>query len=69
MAPRVLALDLAAPGGGAALLAGGETETAVLPEEVRRGRDLVVRVRDLLQRRRLAAGDLDLVACGVGPGS
>ena len=66
---RVLAIDTTGPGGGAALLVDGLLETALVPAEVRRGRNLVPLIDGLLEQAGLAASDLDLVACGVGPGS
>ena len=43
--------------------------TATVPADVRRGRTLVPIVRDLLAAQGLSVRDLELVACGVGPGS
>jgi tRNA threonylcarbamoyladenosine biosynthesis protein TsaB len=66
--PRVLALDVSGPGGGAALLGPEGLRTAAVPL-VQRGRDLLPLVASLLGEAGLAPADLDLVACGVGPGS
>jgi len=66
---KVLAIDVTGPGGGAALLAGGEVAVERIPPAVRRGRDLVPRVAGLLAARGLAVADLDVIACAVGPGS
>lgn len=65
----VLGLDVSGPGGGVALLHGGRTAMLSIPPGVRRGRDLVPLTRQLLADAGLAAGDLDGIACGVGPGS
>ncbi len=67
--PRVLAIDVSGPGGGAALLGPEGARTARVPPAVRRGRDLVPLISRLLAAEGLAPSDLDLVACGVGPGS
>ena len=64
---RVLAIDLSGAGGGAALLTPEGVRSAVLPVEVRRGRDLLLAVKDLLGAQ--GTEGLDLVACGTGPGS
>lgn len=64
---RVLAIDLSGAGGGAALLTPEGVQSAVLPVEVRRGRDLLLAVKGLLGGQ--GVDDLDLVACGIGPGS
>lgn len=69
MSPRLLAIDVTGPGGGAALLLPGGVRVAELPADVRRGRCLVPLVERLLLEAGLAPGDLDLVACAVGPGS
>ena len=66
---RVLALDVSGPGGGAALLTPGGCTVATIPPAVARGRDLVPLLAGLLTNAGLAAEDLDVVACGVGPGS
>ena len=66
---RVLAIDTTGPGGGAALLVDGVVQTALVPEEIRRGRNLVPLIDGLLKQAGVAPSDLDLVACGVGPGS
>jgi len=66
----VLGIDVSGPGGGAALLREGrETRLAPLTPGVARGRDLLPRIRDLLQEERIALFALDGIACGVGPGS
>jgi tRNA threonylcarbamoyladenosine biosynthesis protein TsaB len=69
VSPRVLALDVTGPGGGAALLGPEGLLTELVPPDVRRGRNLVPIIESLLSRAKLAPTDLDLVACGVGPGS
>ncbi len=66
---RVLSIDVSGPGGGAALLGPEGVLVEKVPPAVRRGRDLVPAVARLLAARALSPGDLDLVACGVGPGS
>ncbi len=65
----VLAIDVSGPGGGAALLGPEGVSTERVPPAVRRGRDLVPAIGRLLAAKGLAPRDLDLVACGVGPGS
>ncbi|MFI5401701.1 MAG: tRNA (adenosine(37)-N6)-threonylcarbamoyltransferase complex dimerization subunit type 1 TsaB [Planctomycetota bacterium] len=67
--PRVLAIDVSGPGGGAALLGPFGIDVERVPPAVRRGRDLVPAIARLLAARGLEPKDLDLVACGVGPGS
>jgi tRNA threonylcarbamoyladenosine biosynthesis protein TsaB len=67
--PRVLGLDVTGPGGGAALLGPEGLTVETIPPAVRRGRDLVPRIERLLEEAGLRPADLDLVACGVGPGS
>lgn len=67
--PRVLAIDVSGPGGGAALLGPFGIDTEGIPPAVRRGRDLVPVIARLLAGRGLAPRDLHLIACGVGPGS
>jgi len=70
MSPPVLGIDTTGPGSGAALLLdGGEILRATVPDDVRRGRTLVPLIAGLLDEAGLKPGDLDLVACGVGPGS
>jgi tRNA threonylcarbamoyladenosine biosynthesis protein TsaB len=68
-APRVLAIDVTGPGGGAALLTQKGLQEAPIPAEVRRARSLIPSIQELLDGAGLRPGDLDLVACGVGPGS
>ncbi|HEX5139250.1 MAG TPA: tRNA (adenosine(37)-N6)-threonylcarbamoyltransferase complex dimerization subunit type 1 TsaB [Planctomycetota bacterium] len=68
-ASRILAIDVSGPSGGAALLGPEGVLVERVPPAVRRGRDLVPAVARLLDARGLSPGDLDLVACGVGPGS
>ncbi|MDH3590891.1 MAG: tRNA (adenosine(37)-N6)-threonylcarbamoyltransferase complex dimerization subunit type 1 TsaB [Planctomycetota bacterium] len=62
---RVLGIDVTGPGGGASLR--GRTQT--IPPAVARGRDLVPIVARLLADAGLSLGDLDGIACAVGPGS
>ena len=70
MSPPVLGIDTTGPGGGAALLLDDRSVlVATVPDEVRRGRTLVPLIAGLLDRAGLKPSDLDLVACGVGPGS
>ena len=68
---KVLAIDTTGPGGGAALLLGDgdEVTTALVPEDVRRGKTLVPLISGLLREAGIRMEDLDLVACGIGPGS
>ena len=66
---NVLAIDTTGPEGGAALLSPGGLEIALVSADVRRGRTLVPLIDGLLEQAGLGARDLDLVACGVGPGS
>jgi tRNA threonylcarbamoyladenosine biosynthesis protein TsaB len=66
---RVLAIDVSGPGGGAALAAPGLELLETLAPDVPRARDLVPAVERLLGRAGIEAGELDCVACGVGPGS
>jgi tRNA threonylcarbamoyladenosine biosynthesis protein TsaB len=67
--PRVLAIDVSGPGGGAALLGETGLRTGLVPPAVRRGRDLVPLISRLLAEGGLTPANLDVVACGVGPGS
>ena len=67
--PRILAIDVSGPGGGAALLGQKGLATELIPPAVRRGRDLVPLIRRLLAAQGMEAKDLDGIACGVGPGS
>jgi len=67
--PRVLAIDVSGPGGGAALLGPAGLRTGCVPPAVRRGRDLVPLISRLLAEGGVTPADLDVVACGVGPGS
>lgn len=69
MTPRILALDVSGPGGGAALLLPGDCRTAPIPAGEARARSLAALLRSLLVEAGLAPRDLDAVACGVGPGS
>ena len=64
---RVLAIDVSGPGGGAALLTDDGVQTAAVPADVRRGRTLIPLIEQLLDGT--SPADLDLIACGVGPGS
>ena len=66
---RVLAIDVSGPGGGATLLGPAGARTEQVPPAVRRGRDLVPAIARLLAAEGLAPADLDVIACGVGPGS
>jgi tRNA threonylcarbamoyladenosine biosynthesis protein TsaB len=66
---HVLAIDVSGPGGGATLLGPAGARTEQVPPAVRRGRDLVPAIARLLAAQGLAPADLDLVACGIGPGS
>jgi tRNA threonylcarbamoyladenosine biosynthesis protein TsaB len=67
--PRVLAIDVSASGGGAALLSPAGARLVRIPPAVRRGRDLVPAIAALLEAGGIRPADLDVVACGVGPGS
>lgn len=69
MTARVLAIDLSGPGGGAALLLPDRLLRETIAPGVPRGRDLVPSVQRMLQDAGLGVGDLDGIACGVGPGS
>lgn len=70
MTARVLGIDVSGPAGGAALLGtAGVIRVETIPPAIRRGRDLVPRIERMLLASGLAPGDLDLIACGVGPGS
>jgi tRNA threonylcarbamoyladenosine biosynthesis protein TsaB len=66
---RVLAIDVSGPLGGAALLCPEGVAVERVPPAVRRGRDLVPKISSLLSSRGLSPLDLDLLACGIGPGS
>jgi len=66
---RVLAIDVSGPSGGAALLGPEGVMAERIPPAVRRGRDLVPAIARLLAAGGLTPTDLDLVACGIGPGS
>ncbi|MGH7162212.1 MAG: tRNA (adenosine(37)-N6)-threonylcarbamoyltransferase complex dimerization subunit type 1 TsaB, partial [Planctomycetota bacterium] len=67
MTPRILAVDVSGPRGGAAYL--GPEGALLATLEASRGRDLIPSIERLLARAGVAAGRLDCVACGVGPGS
>lgn len=70
MTARVLGIDVSGPAGGAALVGTpGPAAVETIPPAIRRGRDLVPRIERMLGAAGLAPGDLDLIACGVGPGS
>ena len=69
MSLRVLGIDVTGPGGGAALLLPDGMRRETIPPAVRRGRDLVPIIERMLREAELRPADLDLVACGVGPGS
>ena len=69
MPATVLAIDVSGPGGGAALLTGAGLTLHLISPDVRRGRSLVPGIAELLRGAGLAVGDVDLIACGVGPGS
>ena len=66
---RVLAIDVTGAAGGAALLSPACLLTETIPPEVRRGRDLVPGIARMLEQSGLTLDQLDVVACGVGPGS
>jgi tRNA threonylcarbamoyladenosine biosynthesis protein TsaB len=66
---RVLGIDVSGPGGGAALVHPGGVLTEIIPPAIRRGRDLVPRIERMLRDAGFGPADLDLIACGVGPGS
>jgi tRNA threonylcarbamoyladenosine biosynthesis protein TsaB len=66
---RVLGIDVSGPAGGAALAGPDGVSVQTIPPAIRRGRDLVPRIERMLSAAGLAPGDLDLIACGVGPGS
>jgi len=67
--PRILAVDVSGPGGGAALLRPGALDWARLPDGEARAKSLTKLLAGLLERAGLAPRELDAVACGVGPGS
>jgi tRNA threonylcarbamoyladenosine biosynthesis protein TsaB len=67
--PLTLALDVSGAGGGVALYGPDGVLVRALAPDIRRGRDLVPLIQALLQEASLAPADLDLVACGIGPGS
>jgi len=69
MTQRVLAIDVTGPGGGAALLNGASITTGIIPPTVARARDLVPEVARLVREAGLAIGDLEGIACAIGPGS
>jgi tRNA threonylcarbamoyladenosine biosynthesis protein TsaB len=66
---RVLGIDVSGPGGGAALVHPDGLLVETIPPAIRRGRDLVPRIERMLKTTGLGPADLDLIACGVGPGS
>ncbi len=65
----VLGIDVSGPGGGAALLGPDTLRLRTIPPEVRRGRDLVPIVSELLNEAGIRTEDLAGIACAVGPGS
>jgi tRNA threonylcarbamoyladenosine biosynthesis protein TsaB len=69
MTARVLAIDVTGPGGGAALLVGDSVSSGIIPPAVARARDLVPEVSRLVRESGLRIGDLQGIACAVGPGS
>jgi tRNA threonylcarbamoyladenosine biosynthesis protein TsaB len=66
---RVLGIDVSGPSGGAALVRPEGVLIETIPPAIRRGRDLVPRIDRMLSDAGLGPEDLDLIACGVGPGS
>jgi len=66
---RVLGIDVSGPAGGAALVGPEGVLVETIPPAIRRGRDLVPGIERMLAAADLRPGDLDLIACGVGPGS
>jgi len=66
---RVLGIDVSGPGGGAALVFPDGVLVETIPPAIRRGRDLVPRIDRMLKTAGFGPADLDLIACGVGPGS
>jgi len=66
---RVLAIDVTGPGGGAALLVGDSIASGIIPPAVARCRDLVPEVSRLVRESGVAIGDLQGIACAIGPGS
>jgi len=66
---RVLGIDVSGPGGGAALVHPDGVLRETIPPAIRRGRNLVPGIARMLEKAGLGPADLDLIACGVGPGS
>ncbi len=66
---NVLALDTATEALGLALSAQGGSWSLTLRAGLKHGQNLLPRLEALLQEAGLAPPDLDLLVCGIGPGS
>jgi len=67
---RVLGIETSGARGGVALLEGGRVlGTRLFEKGMVHGREIAPSIRSLLDERGLRPGDLDLLACDIGPGS
>lgn len=67
---KVLGIESSGMRGGVALLEAGQIRgTRFFEKGMVHGRDIAPSIRDLLDELAWAAGDLDLIACDIGPGS